>query len=61
MDDSESMKAVPPLLTMFPADAGAFADGPPPPRGMGHEEKRMKFENAWTITTGLSTLEPIGT
>jgi len=55
------MKAVPPLLTMFPADAGAFADGPPPPRGMGHEEKRMKFENAWTITTGLSTLEPIGT
>ncbi len=27
--------------------------------GMGHEEKRMSWEDAWTITTGLYSLQPI--
>lgn len=27
--------------------------------GMGHEEKRMSLEDAWTITTGLSVMQPI--
>ncbi|MEX1118545.1 MAG: C39 family peptidase, partial [Terrimicrobiaceae bacterium] len=26
--------------------------------GMGHEKKRMSFEDAWTITTGLSIIQP---
>ncbi len=29
--------------------------------GYGHEEKRMSFEDAWTITSGLYRLEPVGT
>lgn len=29
--------------------------------GLGHEEKRMSFEDAWTMTTGLDSLQPIGT
>ncbi len=29
--------------------------------GYGHEEKRMSFEDAWTITSGLYRLEPLGT
>lgn len=29
--------------------------------GYGHEEKRMSFEDAWTITSGLHRLEPVGT
>lgn len=28
--------------------------------GMGHEQKRMSYEDAWTITTGLFQLQPIG-
>ena len=28
--------------------------------GMGHEEKRMAAEDAWTITSGLTSLQPIG-
>lgn len=28
--------------------------------GMGHEEKRMAVEDAWTITSGLTSLQPIG-
>lgn len=27
--------------------------------GMGHEEKRMSWEDAWTITSGLSIMQPI--
>jgi hypothetical protein len=27
--------------------------------GRGHELKRMAFDDAWTITTGLNTIEPI--
>jgi len=29
--------------------------------GMGHEEKRMPWDDAWTITTGLSALLPLST
>ena len=29
--------------------------------GLGHEEKRMPMDDAWTITTGLFTLQPVGT
>jgi hypothetical protein len=29
--------------------------------GYGHEEKRMSFEDAWTITSGLYRMEPVGT
>jgi hypothetical protein len=29
--------------------------------GMGHEKKRMAMEDAWTITTGLSIIQPIST
>ena len=29
--------------------------------GMGHEEKRMPVEDAWTMTMGLCVLQPIGT
>jgi hypothetical protein len=28
--------------------------------GPGHEEKRMALADAWTITTGLTTLQPVG-
>jgi hypothetical protein len=28
--------------------------------GMGHEEKRMAAADAWTITTGLNSLQPLG-
>ena len=28
--------------------------------GAGHEKKRMALDNAWTITTGLTAMEPIG-
>jgi hypothetical protein len=28
--------------------------------GMGHEEKRMPAAEAWTITTGLTSLQPLG-
>lgn len=28
--------------------------------GMGHEKKRMAMEDAWTITTGLSIIQPTG-
>ncbi len=28
--------------------------------GAGHEKKRMPLENAWTITTGLTAMEPVG-
>lgn len=28
--------------------------------GMGHEEKRMAADDAWTITNGLSSLQPLG-
>ncbi len=28
--------------------------------GMGHEEKRMAVDDAWTITNGLSSLQPLG-
>lgn len=28
--------------------------------GMGHEQKRMPFDNAWTMTTGLYSLQPVG-
>lgn len=28
--------------------------------GMGHEQKRMSAEDAWTITNALSSLQPIG-
>ena len=28
--------------------------------GRGHEQKRMSFEDAWTITSGLSSLQPVG-
>jgi hypothetical protein len=27
--------------------------------GRGHEEKRMPLNDAWTITTGLSSLQPL--
>ena len=27
--------------------------------GNGHEEKRMQLDDAWTITDGLSSLQPI--
>ncbi|MGA9580096.1 MAG: C39 family peptidase, partial [Terrimicrobiaceae bacterium] len=27
--------------------------------GLGHEEKRMPLDDAWTITIGLSALQPI--
>jgi hypothetical protein len=27
--------------------------------GVGHEEKRMSIDDAWTITNGLSTLQPV--
>ena len=27
--------------------------------GLGHEEKRMSIEDAWTMTNGLSSLQPI--
>ena len=27
--------------------------------GAGHEQKRMSIEDAWTITTGLTTIEPL--
>ena len=27
--------------------------------GAGHELKRMKADDAWTITTGLMTVEPL--
>jgi len=27
--------------------------------GRGHEEKRMPLDDAWTITTGLSSLQPL--
>jgi len=27
--------------------------------GMGHEEKRMPIDDAWTITNGLSSLQPV--
>ena len=27
--------------------------------GLGHELKKMPVANAWTITTGLFTLEPL--
>ena len=29
--------------------------------GMGHEQKRMPLADAWTITNGLYSLQPIGT
>ena len=29
--------------------------------GLGHEEKRMAYDDAWTITNGLFQLQPIGT
>lgn len=29
--------------------------------GMGHEQKRMGLEDAWVITSALSSLQPIGT
>lgn len=29
--------------------------------GPGHEQKRMSLEDAWVITSGLSSLQPIGT
>lgn len=29
--------------------------------GAGHEEKRMSIEDAWVITSGLNSLQPIGT
>ncbi|PTX96940.1 hypothetical protein DB345_07110 [Spartobacteria bacterium LR76] len=29
--------------------------------GYGHEEKRMSLEDAWTITSGLYRMEPVGT
>lgn len=29
--------------------------------GSGHEEKRMSMEDAWVITSGLNSLQPIGT
>jgi hypothetical protein len=29
--------------------------------GLGHEEKRMGIEDAWTVTMGLTSLQPIGT
>lgn len=28
--------------------------------GMGHEEKRMAMDDAWTITNGLNSLQPLG-
>jgi hypothetical protein len=28
--------------------------------GMGHEEKRMAMDDAWTITSGLNSLQPLG-
>ncbi len=28
--------------------------------GMGHEEKRMALDDAWTITNGLTSLQPLG-
>lgn len=28
--------------------------------GAGHEEKRMSFEDAWTMTTGLQIIQPVG-
>jgi hypothetical protein len=28
--------------------------------GPGHEQKRMSLEDAWVITSGLSSLQPIG-
>ena len=28
--------------------------------GMGHEEKRMAVDDAWTITNGLTSLQPLG-
>ena len=29
--------------------------------GAGHEEKRMSIDDAWTMTTGLQSLQPIST
>jgi len=29
--------------------------------GAGHEAKRMSFEDAWTMTTGLQIIQPVGT
>lgn len=29
--------------------------------GLGHEEKRMPLDDAWTITMGLNSLSPVGT
>lgn len=28
--------------------------------GRGHEQKRMSYEDAWTITNGLTSLQPVG-
>ena len=27
--------------------------------GAGHEEKRMSIDDAWTVTTGLGSLQPV--
>ncbi len=27
--------------------------------GAGHEEKRMAIDDAWTVTTGLGSLQPV--
>jgi hypothetical protein len=27
--------------------------------GAGHEQKRMAMDDAWTITNGLSSIEPL--